>query len=375
MWESYFMNTISNYENAVKEIKETILKSQYEALKTINEKQLLLYYSIGKYISLNTRKGFWGKNALEAISIRLQNELPGLRGFSARHLRYMRTFYEEWSFLGESQDIVGNMPNVIWQPRFPNSNIVNIENFLSLGFSFHIIILSKIKELDKRIFYINKCVSEQLSKRQLIRLIENNFFDRKGQITNNFGLTIKDSNYALKAINSFKDSYLLDFVNTEELIVRDKQDIDEKVLENGIIHNIKKFILEFGDGFAFIRNQFRLDAFGEDQYIDLLFFNRTLNCLVAIELKTGKFKTSYLGQLSGYLSILDKFERKQHENPSVGIILCKDMNKTFVDFVIRDYTKPMGVATYKTSKEMSDDLKKALPDIDELRRLIDKEDT
>lgn len=120
-----------------------------------------------------------------------------------------------------------------------------------------------------------------------------------------------------------------------------------------------------------MRNQYHLEAFGEDQYIDLLFFNRELNCLVAVELKTGKFKTSYLGQLSGYLSVLDEFEKKPHENPSIGIILCKDMNKAFVDFVIRDYTKPMGVATYKTSKDMSEELKKALPDIDDLKKLLD----
>ena len=158
----------------------------------------------------------------------------------------------------------------------------------------------------------------------------------------------------------------------EELDVRDAADIDEKVVENAIIHNIKNFILTFGKDFAFIRNQYHLDAFGEDQYIDLLFFNRELNCLVAVELKRGKFKTSYLGQLQGYLSVLDGYERKPHENPAIGIILCKDMNKSFVDYVIQDYTKPMGVATYKTSKDMSEKLRKALPDIEDLKKLLDE---
>ena len=152
------------------------------------------------------------------------------------------------------------------------------------------------------------------------------------------------------------------------------KDVDEKVVENAIIHNIKNFILTFGKDFAFIRNQYHLDAFGEDQYIDLLFFNRQLNCLVAVELKKGKFKTSYLGQLQGYLSVLDGFEKKPHENPSIGLILCKDMNKSFVDYVIQDYTKPMGVATYKTSKDMSDELRNALPDIEALKQLLDSEE-
>lgn len=161
----------------------------------------------------------------------------------------------------------------------------------------------------------------------------------------------------------------------EELDVRDCADVDERIVENAIVNNVKNFILTFGRDFTFVRNQFHLDAFGEDQYIDLLFFSRALNCLVAVELKNGKFKPAYLGQLSEYLSVLDEFERKPHENPSIGIILCKNMNKAFVDFVIRDYTKPMGVATYKTSKDMSEELIEALPDIDDSKKLLDTEES
>ena len=196
-------------------------------------------------------------------------------------------------------------------------------------------------------------------------------YHHQGSLPNNFIQTLPAAEQAFRAISTFKDEYLLDFINVEELNVRDREDVDERVVENAIIHHVKNFILTFGKDFAFIRNQYHLDAFGEDQYIDLLFFNRTLNCLVAVELKTGKFKTSYLGQLQGYLSVLDGFERKPHENPSIGIILCKDMNKSFVDYVIQDYSKPMGVATYKTSKDMSDELRKALPDVEELRKLLD----
>ena len=196
-----------------------------------------------------------------------------------------------------------------------------------------------------------------------------------GQLSNNFKQTLSVSGQALRAIRTFKDEYLLDYINVEELDARDEADIDERVLENAIIHNVKNFILTFGKDFAFIRNQYHLDAFGENQYIDLLFFNRSLNCLVAVELKKGPFKTAYLGQLSGHLSILDGFEKKPHENPSIGLILCKDMNKSFVDYVIQDYDKPMGVATYKTSKDMSSELKEALPDIEELKRLLEKRDS
>lgn len=212
------------------------------------------------------------------------------------------------------------------------------------------------------------------SREELTRSIERDDYHHLGSLPNNFVKTLPVAEQAFRAINTFKDEYLLDYINVEELDVRDRADIDEKIIENSIVHNIKNFILTFGEDFAFIRNQYHLDAFGEDQYIDLLFFNRQLNCLVAVELKKGKFKTSYLGQLQGYLSVLDGFERKPHENPSIGLILCKDMNRSFVDYVIQDYSKPMGVSTYKTSKDMSEELKNALPDVETLKKLLDSED-
>lgn len=262
---------------------------------------------------------------------------------------------------------------VIWHPLVPKQTEFPFDAFFSIGFSHHRTILSKVKDTDGRVFYIKKCAAEKYSREALEKSIARDDFHHQGSLPNNFYETLPTMEQAFRAVNTFKDEYLLDYINVEELGIRDRQDVDERVVENAIIHNVKNFILAFGKDFTFVRNQFHLDAFGEDQYIDLLFFNRELNCLVAVELKTGKFKTSYLGQLSGYLSVLDGFEKKPHENPSIGIILCKDMNKAFVDFVIRDYTKPMGVATYKTSKDMSEELKKALPDIDDLKKLLDTE--
>ena len=363
---------------AVQTIKTAILKSQGDAARSVNEKQLLLYFGVGKYISLNSRSGFWGKGAIDAISSQLGREMPGLKGFSSRNLRNMRTFYEEWALLAgdkqeqiSSKNLSGKAELQIWQTRLPNSDIFSRNEFFNISFSHHTLILSKIKNYDEQIFYIRLAAAEKLSHDELkIRIISDDYHHRS-ILPNNFGETFSESEQAFRAINMFKDEYLLDFINVEQLGIRDNQDIDEKVLENAIVHNVKNFILSSGKDFAFIRNQYHIDAFGEDQYIDLLFFNRELNCLVAVELKSGRFKTSYLGQLFGYLSVLDEFEKKPHENPYIGIILCKDMNKSFVDFVIRDYTKPMGVATYKTSKDMPDKLKKALPDIDDLRKLLE----
>lgn len=227
--------------------------------------------------------------------------------------------------------------------------------------------------LDERLFYIHKCASEHLSVEALKRSLRADDFHHQGTISSNFSSTLPKSQQALHAIATFKDEYLLDFINVEELGVRDTNDVDERVLEQGIVQNIKQFIMTFGRAFTFVGNQYHLDAFGVDQYIDLLFFNRNLNCLVAVELKGGPFKPAYLGQLSSYLRILDDFERREHENPSIGLVLCKDMDKGFVDYVIQDFTKPMGVATYKTSKDMTQELLDALPPIDQLKALLEED--
>lgn len=381
-----------NYDEAVKAIKTAILQSQYDAVRAVNEKQLMLYYGIGKYISLHSRNGFWGKGAIDAISEQLDRELPGLRGFTSRNLRYMRTFYEEWKmldFTGQPEKVAENVLEnlefasskteraaiqLIWNLEIPNCQNFPMDAFLHIGFTHHRVILGKIKNLEERLFYIRRCADEHFTVEALKSSLAADDYHHQGNLPNNFVRTLSTGQQALKAIGTFKDEYLLDYINVEELDARETSDVDEKVVENAIIHNVKNFILTFGKDFAFIRNQYHLDAFGEDQYIDLLFFNRELNCLVAVELKTGKFKTSYLGQLQGYLSVLDGFERKPHENPAIGIILCKDMNKSFVDYVIQDYTKPMGVATYKTSKDMSEELRKALPDIEDLKKLLDIEE-
>ena len=378
-----------NYDEAVNAIKSAILQSQYEAARSVNEKQLMLYYGIGKYISLNSRKGFWGKGAIDAISERLQKELPGLRGFSARNLKYMRKFYEEWMCLDyvDQDELAKDHPNLapvsakfisesvslIRHLQVPNYEGISVEEFFEIGFTQHRIILEKIKNIDERFYYIRECAKQKFTVENLLNHIAADDFHHQAQLPNNFLQTMSSTQQALRAINVFKDEYLLDFINVEELNSRDDADIDERVLENAIVHNVKNFILTFGKDFAFIRNQYHLDAFGVDQYIDLLFFNRSLNCLVAVELKKGPFKTAYLGQLSGYLSILDGFEKKPHENPSIGLILCKDMEKSFVDYVIRDFDKPMGVATYKTSKDMSEELKKALPDVESLKKLLESD--
>ena len=367
------MDINQNYREAVKSIKEAILRSQYRAAASVNKEQLSLYYGIGRYVSENSRTGFWGKGAIEQISSLLQKELPGLRGFSVSNIKNMRIFYEAWESVLNRQpladDLVLDEKLLLVEIRQPLADEFNWSDFLSIGFSHHTEIISKAKTLEARLFYIHECATRYWSKYTLRDYLKTDLYSHRGTFPNNFAQALPDTKQALKAVCSFKDEYLLDFINVEELNEQE-EDLDEKIVEKAIVANVKKFIMTFGQDFSFIGNQYRMEVAGEEMFIDLLFFNRELNSLVAVELKSGKFRTSYLGQLNTYLSALDTYIRKPHENPSIGIILCREMNQTFVEFAVRDYNKPMGVATYHASKDMPERLRNALPDIEDLRKLL-----
>ena len=375
------------YEIAAEAIKSAILQGQYEAAKGVNRIQLATYFSVGKYVSANTRQGVWGTGALEAISTRLRQLLPGLRGYSPESLKLMRKFYEGWKSLdaGKIADNASKRNSVIAitelekssavqlpirELQFTNSAGFPIDDFFNVPFTHHIQILSKVKLLDERLYYIHRCAEEHMSVETLKKSMANDDYHHQSDIPNNFTATISKGNLARKAVMAFKDEYLLNFINVEEIGERDAADIDERVVEQQIIHNIKKFIMTFGHDFAFVGHQYRMEIYGVEHFPDLVFFNRELNALVVIELKTGEFKTSYLGQLNAYLAIADDKIRKPHENPTIGIVLCRSANKNYAEYMVRQYDKPMGVATYKTSSEMPEKLRKALPSIDELKKLL-----
>ena len=367
------MNELDKYEHAVAIIRQAIENSRYRALKAGNAELLSLYYGIGKYVSENTRIGAWGTDAIKRIAKRLQQDLPGLRGFSETNIKYMRLFYDAWEPYVNRQpsadDLEVSCNELLLEIRQPVTDELDWKEFLTISFSHHMEIISKVKDYDERIFYIHQCAVHAWSKFTLRDYIRSDLYHNRGSLPNNFDLALSSSQYAIKAAKAFKENYLLDFINIENL-GESEEDIDERVVEKEIVRNIKDFIIRFDTDFVFMGNQYRIEAAGEEMFIDLLFFNRELNCMVAVDLKAGKFRPSYLGQMTTYLTVLDDTVKKPHENPSIGLILCRDMNKAFVDYVIRDYAKPLGVATYSTTKDMSEKMKNALPDPEELKRLV-----
>ena len=374
--------------DAVNLLKTAILQSQARAANAVNQEQLALYYGVGRFLSLNTRNKNWGAGMIKSISQRLRSEIPGLRGFGETNLRNMRLFYEAWSGIESNSSVITDELNVttsnaagcdtqildtdidtIHQLRLMNLDNFPAVSFLSISFTHHMVILTHAKEWDERLFYIQYAFDRKLSIEELEKVLKKDLYHHQGQIPNNFLDTIPEYKQAYRAIQMFKDEYLLDFINVEELGMRD-EDIDERVIEQSIVHNVKNFIMTFGKGFTFNGSQVHYDKFGHDYWIDLLFYNRDLRRLVVFELKKGKFKTSYLGQLSSYLRILNDDDRREGEEPPIGIILCKSADKSYVEYVMQDFRQPMGVATYKTADEMDAKLLEVLPSKEQLEKLL-----
>lgn len=374
------MQEIIKYHGAVQAIKTAILQGQYEAAKGVNRIQLAVYFAIGKYISVNTRTQSWGTHALEFISEQLRRELPGLRGFSENNLKNMRKFYEAWKMLDKTTIAIveslntGKYIDIQHAMVIPNTFDFPVEDFFRLPFTHHIRIIEGLDNLENRYYYIHRAVEEHLPVEKLRQLIRDKAHEHQGDMPNNFCATMGDVREARKAVMMFKDEYMLNFINIEEIGERDKIDVDERVIENEIVANIKNFFMTFGSDFTFVGNQALLKIYDVEQFPDLLFFNRELNALVVVELKMGKFKTSYLGQLFGYLQILDDKMRKPHENPSIGILLCQEADHAYAEYAVKDYTKPMGIATYKTLDDMPEHMRKALPDMQKMMVLLNKQE-
>lgn len=361
------------YIKAVKDIKQAILESRYRAARHVNKEVLALYYWVGSYVSVHSRVGAWNTNAIGVISKMLQQELPGLTGFSETNIKNMRIFYEAWSPVLNRQPLAADLDKELDISMLLNRQLTtadlgetDFEYFLMVGFTHHREIIRNTKTIEERLFYIRKCATEFWSKETLKYHLKENLYSKEGTIQQtNFNKTIDNAAFKQRALQSFKDEYLLDFVNIE-----DPELVDERVIEQRIIQNVKNFIMAFGSDFTFMGNQYRIEVSGQEFIIDLLFFSRRLRSLVAFELKRGEFKPEYTGKMNFYLAALDKYVKLPDENPSIGIILCKTKNDEIVELSFSDTSKPMGVATYRTSQELPLEIRQALPDMEDLKKLM-----
>jgi len=349
-----------DFSKAVKEIKLAILQARAKAAHIANAEALKLYFFVGGYISKKTRNAKWGSGAIDALSERLQVELPGLRGFSASSIKRMRKFFEAWS------DVISIRPLAMAE-----FGVADVAEFLSVGFTHHCVIIEKVSDVDERLYYIHACAKGMWSVEQLQSHLRADDYHHVGALPNNFEKALSSMALATQAVRSFKDEYLLDLVNLDNVDARYGYETDERVLSKSMVANIEKTIQALGgNDFCFMGREKRLVLEDEEFFVDLLFFHRGLKAMVAIELKMGDFHPGYLGQLDFYLAALDKLMKKPDENPTIGLLLCEKVNKPVVQLALQGYSQPIGIATYQALRNIPEPYKMLAPVIDGVRKVM-----
>jgi len=333
--------SINAYASLLTEVKERIRSAQYNALKTVNKELVSLYWDIGKSIVERQKIEGWGKSVVQQLAADLQAEFPGIRGFSVQNLWYMRQFYLEYHDEPKLQPLVGE-----------------------ISWTKNLVIMARCKDPLEREFYIRMTRKFGWSKNVLIHQIENQSYEKSllGQTNFDRTLTLELRAQAKLAV---KDEYTFDFLELGD-------EHSERELERALISRIEDFLRAMGGMFAFMGSQFRLEVDGKEYFIDLLLFHRRLRCLVAIELKIGEFQPEYAGKMQFYLTALDRQVREEGENPSIGIILCKEKNRTVVEYALHDSRKPIGVATYRILKRLPKALQGQLPSPEEIAMLLER---
>ena len=328
-----------DYKDFIGDIKNKIRSSQYEAMRAVNTALINLYWGIGQEIYKQQRERGWGKSIVEVLSKEIKKDFPDVKGFSSSNLWRMRNFYVTYS---NEENLAPLVREISW--------------------SKNIAIMEKCKDHLEREFYIKMTKKYGWTKDVLINHIENKSYEKYLINQTNFDEALPEK-YINQAKLAVKDEYIFDFMELSE-------QHSEKELEESLINNMKAFLEEMGGNFAFIGSQYHINVGGVDFYIDLLLYHRTLKSLVAIELKIGDFKPEFVGQLQFYLTALDKQVKLEHENPSIGIIICKNKNRTVVEYALNNSYKPIGVATYQISDTLPEKMKDLLPSPEEIYKRL-----
>lgn len=337
-------NILAGYEELLTDLKTRIRSAQIRAALAVNRELIALYWEIGRGIVERQEGAGWGDEVLERLSRDLKHEFPEMQGFSRANLYRMRAFFLSYRDAGEFvAQLVRQIP---W--------------------GHNLVIFEKLKDLEERSWYARQTFEHGWSRNVLVHQIETGLYQRqvRAEKTSNFPFTLPPPQSDL-VLQTLKDPYVFDFLSLG-------QEAQEREIEKALVEKLRDFLLELGAGFAFLGSQYHLEVGGQDFYIDLLFYQHRLRCLVAIELKVGDFEPAYAGQMNFYLSALDDLVRHAEDRPSVGIILCKGKNRTVAEYALRDAGKPIGVSSYKMTGRLPADLARALPSPQELESVLDQ---
>jgi len=334
------VGSAQDYPALLAEVKARIQSAQYTALRAVNKELVGLYWDIGRLIVERQQREGWGKGVVEQLSADLRLAFPGIGGFSVQNLWYMRQLFQEYSAAPNLQPLVGE-----------------------IGWAHNLTILSRCKDPLEREFYLRMTRKFGWSKNVLIHQIDNQSYEKSMLGQTNFDQTLTPELRA-QAKLAVKDEYMFDFLELGE-------QYGERELERALIARIEDFLRAMGGMFAFMGSQYRLEVEGKEFFIDLLLFHRRLRALVAVELKIGEFEPEFVGKMQFYLAALDATVRQEDENPSIGIILCKEKTRTIVEYALHDARKPIGVATYEITKTLPKELKDQLPSPEAIARLLE----
>ena len=326
------------YLAIVEQVKREIKTAQYQASVHVNTELILLYHSIGTVI--NEHK-VWGNKFIENLAADIRREFPASKGYSVRNLKYMAKFAQTYPDREFVQQVVAQIP---W--------------------GHNLVLVDKVSEPEERRWYLATCQKNGWSRSVLIHQIESGLHQRQvlADKVSNFERRLPSPQSEL-AVQTMKDPYIFDFIPFQE-------DMVERDIEQALVRDVTKFLLELGTGFAFLGNQYHLNVGGDDFYIDLLFYNLNLRCYVVIELKAGEFKPEYAGQLNFYLSAVDGILKQEQDNPSIGLLLCKSKNDLVAEYSLKDMSKPIGVSAYQVTSNLPEELGKQLPSIEDIQKRI-----
>ncbi len=324
------------------ELKLRIHSAQQRAALSVNREMVLLYWQIGRDILDRQQREGWGSKVIERLSQDLRSAFPDMKGFSRANLMYMRAFAEAWPDVAIVQQPVGQLP---W--------------------GHNLVLLTKLKTSEQRLAYGQRAIEHGWSRNVLNIHIERRLLEREGKAVTNFDAQLPMPHSDL-ARESLKDPYLFDFLGVGD-------EAAERAIEEAIVHHITRFLLELGAGFAFVGRQVHIEVGGDDFFMDLLFYHLKLRCYVVIELKAGPFKPEHAGKLSFYLSAVDEEMKAEHDNPTIGLLLCKSKNKVVAEYALRDSNKPIGVAEYQLIEALPAELQTSLPSIEAIEQALESD--
>jgi len=332
-------NMPQSYLSFIKNLKERIVQQRLKTVLSANADMIIMYWDIGKSILEKQANEGWGTKVIDRMSFDLKKEFPEMKGFSPRNLKYMRKFAETWTDFEIVKRIVAQIP---WR-----SNIT---------------LMQKIKDPELRLWYAQKTIEHGFGKDMLVFQIDTELHKREGNAITNFKQAMPPVSSDM-AQQVMKDPYIFDFVGNDK-------HLRERELENQLVNHIQKFLLELGQGFAFVGRQVHLELGGDDFYIDLLFYHLKLRCYVVIELKTGKFDPGYVSKLNMYINVVNDVLRHPDDKKTIGLLLVKSKNKTVVEYSLAGFKNPIGVSNWENeiTKSLPDEFKSCLPTIEQIEK-------